>query len=348
MRIQTGRLVNPACLLALGLWMCSALAGPAVARCAQRPVWPARYVAPYSYDASRQTDLVALAHASGTKFFTLAFLTATAGRVCQVSWNSTQPVGSWMRARINALRAIGGDVSVAFGGADLARICPTVARLQAQYRLAVETYGLTHLDFDIEGANLSSARANRLRNRAIAGLQRQQALLGRQLAISYTLPTAVTGLTPVEMDLLRDALRCGVELTSVNVMTMNYYTRNARGQSMAHNAMRTANNVVRQLRQLYPARAPAQLWAMLGMTPMIGVNNDRQEIFTLRDARALLAFAARRHMTRLAFWSIQRDGRCSRGEVAPHHCSGVPQRPYQYARTFAAFTALSLAPPRAG
>lgn len=348
MSIRRGRVVSPACLLALSLWMCSALATAAPARCARLPVWPLRYVAPYSYDLSWQTDLVALARASGTKFFTLAFLANATDRVCQVSWNSAQPVGSWMRARINALRAIGGDVSVAFGGEDLARTCPTVARLQAQYRLAVETYGLTHLDFDIEGANLSSARVNRVRNRAIAGLQRQQALLGRQLAISYTLPTAVTGLTPMELSLLQDALHCGVELASINVMTMNYYTRNARGHSMAHNAMSTANNVVRQLRQIYPARAPTQLWAMLGLTPMIGVNNDLQEIFTLQDARTLLAFATRRRMARLAFWSIQRDGTCSRGEVAPHHCSGVPQRPYQYARTFAAFTALSLAPPWAG
>jgi hypothetical protein len=329
--------VSQACLLALGLCLCGAITGSASAQRPQLSAWPLHAVAPYSYDSFRQTDLVALAHASGTKFFTLAFLSAARGNVCRVAWNSRQPVGRWMRARIEALRAIGGDVSIAFGEQDLARSCPTAAHLQAQYQQAVETYNLTHLDFDIEGKNLINHRVNHLRNQAIAGLQKQQALSGRQLTISYTLPVGLGGLTPGEMNLMKDAIHCGVDLSTINIMTMNYYTRDASGQKMAQNAIRTANNVVHQLHLLYPARAPAQLWALLGITPMIGVNNDRQEVFTLQDVHTLLAFAAQRHLTRLAFWSIQRDERCTRGEIAPHHCSGVWQRPYQYAHTFAAF-----------
>jgi hypothetical protein len=278
----------------------------------------------------------------------LAFLSAARGNVCRVSWNSRQPVGLWMQASINALRAIGGDVGVAFGGEDLARACPTARRLQDQYRLALEIYGLTQCDFDIEGNNLSSTRVNQRRNRAIAGLQREVARQGRQLTLSYTLPVGLSGLTPVEMNLLRDALRAGVTLARVNVMTMNYYTRDAPGNRMAQNAMRAAHNVVRQLHQLYPDKPPARLWGMLGLTPMIGVNNDRREVFTLQDARTLLTFARHHHLARLAFWSIQRDGRCGRGEVAPHLCSGVAQRPYQYARTFAAFATETLLHPGRG
>jgi len=337
MNIPKIRVVSQAWLLMLGLCLCSAISGSASAERSQPSAWPLRAVAPYSYDSSRQTDLVALAHTSGTRFFTLAFLTATRGTLCRVAWNDRWPVGHWMRARIEALRAIGGDVSVAFGEQDLARRCPTVARLQDQYLLAVETYHLTHLDFDIEGENLTNGRVNRLRNRAIAGLQKQEARSGGQLAISYTLPVGLGGLTPMEMSLLRDAIGCGVDLSTVNIMTMNYYTHAASGQNMARNAIDTANNVVHQLHLLYPTRTPAQLWAMLGITPMIGVNNDRQEVFTLQDVHTLLAFAARRHLTWLAFWSVQRDERCTRGQVAPHHCSGVFQRPYQYTHTFAAF-----------
>jgi chitinase len=336
MRIRKIYVLSLACLLVLSLCMLTAGSAPASAQRA-RPIWPFHYFAPYSYDASSQTDLVALARASDTRFFTLAFIANARGRVCQASWNSRQPVGPWMRASINALRTIGGDVSVAFGGADLAGTCPTLESLQAQYRLVVEAYNLTHLDFDIEGRNLADARVNQLRNRAVASLQREFALAGRRLVISYTLPTNVTGLTPAGVNLLRDALQAGVHLAGINLMTMNYYSPRAPGDEMAQNAIRTVNSVVQQLHLLYPNRTAAQLWGMLGITPMIGVNNDLREIFTLQDARTLLSFAEQRHIARLAFWSIQRDDRCERGEVAPHHCSGVPQQPYQYARTFSAF-----------
>lgn len=330
------RLLSLACLLIVSLCVLGAGTEPASAQRA-RPVWPLHYFAPYSYDASNQTDLVALARASGTRFFTLAFIANARGSVCRASWNSRQPVGFWMRVSINALRAIGGDVSVAFGGEDLARTCPTLENLLGQYRLVVDTYNLTHLDFDIEGRNLGDLRANQLRNRAVASLQREFALAGRRLTVSYTLPTNVTGLTPSGVNLLRDAVQAGVHLAGINVMAMNYYSQNAPGNEMAQNAIRTTTSVFRQLRLVYPDRTPAQLWAMLGITPMIGVNNDQREVFTLQDARALLNFAEQRHIARLAFWSIQRDDRCGRGEVAPHFCSGVPQLPYQYARTFASF-----------
>jgi chitinase len=336
MRIRKSDLVGLACLLVLSLGIVVAGSAPASAQRA-RVVWPFHYFAPYSYDASSQTDLVTLARASGTRFFTLAFIGNARGNVCQASWNSKQPVGSWMQASINGLRAMGGDVSVAFGGADLAGACPTLASLQAQYRLVVKTYNLTHLDFDIEGRNLADARVNQLRNRAVAGLQREFALAGWRLVISYTLPTTVTGLTPAGVSLLHDALQAGVHLAGINLMTMNYYSPRAPGDRMAQNAIRTANSVVQQLHLLYPNRTAVQLWGMLGITPMIGVNNDLREIFTLQDARTLLNFAEERRIARLAFWSIQRDDRCERGEVAPHHCSGVPQQPYQYARTFAGF-----------
>lgn len=330
------RLLSVAGLFVLSFGVLTTGSAPASAQRA-RPVWPLHYFAPYSYDASNQADLVALARESNTKFFTLAFIANARGKVCRASWNGRQPVGFWMRSSINTLRAIGGDVSVAFGGEDLAGACPTIESLQAQYRLVVENYNLTHLDFDIEGRNLGDLRVNQLRNRAIAGLQRQFALAGRRLVISYTLPTNVTGLTPAGVSLLRDAIQAGVHLAGVNIMTMNYYSRSAPGNEMAQNAIHTANNAFQQLRALYPARTAVQLWSMLGITPMIGANNDPREVFTLQDAHALLSYAEQRHIARLAFWSIQRDDRCDRGEVAPHHCSGVPQQPYQYARTFAAF-----------
>ncbi|HVU70190.1 MAG TPA: chitinase [Ktedonobacteraceae bacterium] len=302
--------------------------------------WPARYFAPYNNDAARETDLLALARSSGARFFTLAFIENAQGQHCRASWNTRQPIGSWMRASIEALRASGGDVRVAFGGAvhaELATSCKTLPELVAQYQAVIDTYDLTHLDFDIEGKTLRDTHASDLRNRAIAFLQQRAAQAGRPLSISYTLPVGTTGLNASGLQLLRNALHNGVRVDVVNLMTMDYYSKNAPVDQMGRNAIAAAQSAFRQLRQLYPTKSAAQLWGMLGLTPMIGVNDHTNEIFTLQDAYMVLSFARQQHLPLLAFWSMGRDRSCASDQTAPHGCSGVEQEPYDYAQIFAPF-----------
>ncbi|HEY0754612.1 MAG TPA: chitinase [Ktedonobacteraceae bacterium] len=307
-----------------------------------RIVWPARYFAPYSNDVSLQTNLVALSQASGVRFFTLAFIEANKDGICQATWNTLQPLGLWMHANIAALRAIGGDVRVAFGGStslELASVCNTVPDLAAQYQAVIDTYDITHLDFDIEGQTLKNAQATRLRNLALATLQQRLAQSGRRLSISYTLPVEMAGLSPSGINLLRDAIQNGVQVDTVNLMTMDYYSKNTPGEQMGQNVIITANNVFHQLHQLYPTRSSSQTWGMMGLTPMIGVNDDRSEVFTLRDAQTVYNYAERQQMAMLSFWSIRRDRPCTNYQTAPHGCSGVYQRPYDYSQIFDAYGA---------
>lgn len=314
--------------------------GQGKARPAWRVVWPARYFAPYSNDASEQTDLVALSRASGARFFTLAFIEGSSERNCQATWNTRQPIGAWMRDRIGALRALGGDVRVAFGGSvnsELATVCETLPELVTQYQATIDAYNLSHLDFDIEGQTLKNSQATHLRNQAIALLQRQAARAGRRLSIAYTLPVEVSGLSNSGLNLLRDALQAGVQIDVVNLMTMDYYSKHAPGDQMGSNAAAAANSVSRQLHQLYPAKSTGQIWGMLGLTPMIGVNDNPAEIFTLRDAQMMNAFAEQRQMALISFWSIKRDRSCTSSQTAPHGCSGINQQPYDYTQVFDAF-----------
>ncbi|HEX7734174.1 MAG TPA: chitinase [Ktedonobacteraceae bacterium] len=306
----------------------------------RRMRWPTRYFAPYSNDASSEIDLVALSRASGARFFTLAFVEGSKDKTCQATWNTRQPIGSWMRDNIAALRARGGDVRVAFGGSansELATVCNTLPDLFAQYQATIDAYGLSHLDFDIEGQTLKNSQATRLRNRAIAALQRYAARAGRQLNISYTLPVETTGLGQSSLNLLRNAIQDGVRVDVVNLMIMDYYSKNAPGDQMGQNAITAAGSVFRQLQQLYPAKSADQLWGMLGLTPMIGVNDHTREIFTLRDAQLVNNFAERQQMALVSFWSIRRDRSCTTSQTAPHGCSGIDQQPYDYAQVFNAF-----------
>ena len=302
--------------------------------------WPASYFAPYSFAPLNQDDLVALSQKTGTKFFTLAFIINRKGKTCQASWNSIQPVGPWMQARIHTLRKFGGDVSVSFGGAagtELADSCTTVKALEAQYQSLITTYNLTQLDFDIEGKTLANTAGNHLRNKAIAALQAQARAAGHQLTISYTLAVNVTGLPDAGIDLLKNALQNGVNVSVVNIMTMDYYNKNAPGNQMGRNTIRSAKSLFKQLQLLYPSKSSSQLWAMVGLTPMIGVNDDPKEIFTLQDAQTVVQFASQQHIALLSFWEVQRDHQCVNGQKPPNNCTGVQQQPYQYDQTFASF-----------
>jgi chitinase len=97
-----------------------------------------------------------------------------------------------------------------------------------------------------------------------------------------------------------------------------------------------AESTEAQMATIWPNDSTAQLYAMLGVTPMIG-DNDTGPVFTIADAQQLVAWAETEHVGRLAFWSEGRDnGGCSGGGVSPT-CSGISQSTYQFTSIFAGF-----------
>ena len=98
-----------------------------------------------------------------------------------------------------------------------------------------------------------------------------------------------TGLTADGLYVLQSALEYGVKLAGVNIMTMDYgdgAAPNPQGQ-MGTYAIDAAESLFAQLRTLYgPAPTNAQLWQMVGVTPMIGLNDVTSEIFDLAAAAA--------------------------------------------------------------
>lgn len=75
---------------------------------------------------------------------------------------------------------------------------------------------------------------------------------------------------------------------------------------------------------------------MIGITPMIGMNDVQSEIFDQREARELLAWSER-GIGRLSFWSLNRDQQNSRGTLnyVDLKSSSVLQTPYNFAKIFA-------------
>lgn len=287
------------------------------------------HTAPYvDMGAWPTPSMPAMASASGLKSFTMAFITASS---CKAMWfNAYDPRAGWAKDQIDAIRAGGGDVKISFGGAsgsELAQACSTVDSLYAEYDAVVNAYGLTYADFDIEGAATADPASINRRSQALARLQ--QAHPG--LRISLTLPVLPEGLTADGINIVKSARDAGVTLDVVNVMAMDYYRATDYGDA----AVQAAQSTQAQLKTLYPAKTEAQLWAMTGVTPMLGQNDDGH-IFDQADSRQLVSFAQGRHLGMLGFWEETRDRNACNGAL--YMCTNVPQSPYEFSKIFAQYT----------
>jgi chitinase len=269
----------------------------AVPQLASADTHPAHYASPY-LQLSDETvgDMAADLAATGTKFFTLAFLTPSSG--CTQIWEASgQGVGAY-KTQIQSLKNAGGDVAVSFGGAaggEVAITCTNVTSLQAAYANVVNTYGITHLDFDIEGDTLNNSAANARRNTALAALQKANP----SVVVDYTLAVGPDGLPGQQIQLLKDAKAAGVNVNVVNLMTMDF----GDGENALNDAKSGANAAHSQIAGIYTGLTSAQLWNKIGLTPIAGQNDDN-EFFSQSDATNLETFAATNGVQKLAFWEV--------------------------------------------
>lgn len=287
------------------------------------------HTAPYvDMGAWPTPGLTAMSQASGIKSFTLAFVTSAG---CKASWfNAYDPRQAWAKDQIDAIRAAGGDVKVSFGGAsgiELAQACSSVDALTAEYTAVVDAYGLSYVDFDIEGSAVAEPASIALRSQAMARLQQTHP----GLRISLTLPALPEGLTSDGLNVVTSAKNAGVNLDLVNVMAMDYYRSTDYGDA----AVQAATSTQAQLKSLYAGRTDAQLWAMLGVTPMLGQNDDGH-VYDQADARQLVSFAQGKHLGLLSFWEEGRDANACSGAL--YKCTNITQAPYEFSKIFAGYS----------
>jgi hypothetical protein len=299
--------------------------------------------APY-VDTSQRQDLGAIAAAAGAKYVTAAFMLAGGG--CTPVWNgAADPAfASALKAGIADLRAKGGDAIASFGGAngtELAQACTDVPSLKAAYKSVIDGYALTHVDFDIEGAATTDQASITRRFQALGQLQSDYAAAGKTLDVSLTLPVLPSGLTQDGVNIVTSAAKNNLKVSVVNVMAMDFGDWAAPSPSgkMGQYADQSAQSVHDQLKGVYPSATDAQLWAMVGITPMIGVNDTSDEVFQVSDAKTVEQFAAQHHIGRLAMWSLTRDQACAQpSSWASPTCSSTQQNAYDFSHTFEAFT----------
>jgi len=267
--------------------------------------------------------------------YNLAFVISDGGN-CTPMWGGTTVITDpAVRSRVSGLKKGGATVRVSFGGAsgkELAQTCGTAAELAAAYGRALDAAGSSQADFDVEGDALADSGSVALRSKAIALLQRRRP----GLKVTFTLPVMPSGLGPAGLALLESANRYDVQVSSINIMTMDYgasYTGDMGGYAIA-----SAEAAHAQLETVF-GLSDAGAWRGLALTSMIGVNDVAGEIFTLSDAAQVRKFAERKQIGWVSIWSTLRDQQCegsgSSQSGAAYDCSGVSQKPGAFGQRLA-------------
>jgi len=312
---------------------------------------PAHVYAPYyeTYLAPNTASLTATAQASGVKYFSLAFLQATAKGSCTVNWNSnaSQPLNSY-NSDIASLRALGGDVIPTFGGysadhggTEIADTCTNVNSIAAAYESVITTLGVTRLDMDVESSSLNNTAGINRRNQALAIVQQWAAAQSPPipLQVSYTIPVEQYGLDPNGEAVLQSAVANGVKVTTVNIMVFDYYIAKEGTVQMGQAAINAANNTNTQLQSIFGVTS-AQAYTMEGMTLLPGIDDRKQknEVTYEPDATTMLNFAQANNLNFLSIWAAQRDNGGCPGSVDSNTCSGITQNTWDFSHILEPFT----------
>ncbi len=281
----------------------------------------------------------------------LGFVDAARPRTCTPSWGGYDTLeqaasGLSLDGRLAQLREEGVGAVISFGGksgTDLAVACSATQRLALAYTSVINRYRATTIDLDVEGDALTDWAASQRRAAAIRAVQLAFVRHHRKLSIWLTLPVERSGLNAAGLSAVAEMLRAHVSLAGIDVMAMDFGPPVADMGGTAEQALGATD---RQLARLYPRYgirlSSPKVWHTLGVTVMIGQNDDAGEQFTLADASELERFARAQHLGRVSLWSLNRDAECGSdfGEVGvlSNVCSGVTQASLQFDSQLSALT----------
>ena len=337
-------------LLALGATATGAAAATGNAGTGQFPIsrpLPNQVFAPYyeMYDTS--TDLAAQSQQSGARYLSLAFLQTAAAGSCTAYWDgdTTKPIApASYGSDIAAIQAHGGNVIPSFGGytadttnTDIADSCTSVPDIAKVYESLITTYNVPRIDLDVEADSVTNTAGINRRNEAIALTEAWAAAHHRQIQFSYTLPTFATGLPAAELGVLQNAVADGARISTVNLLTFDYYYGTQ--QDMVADTEGAANGLFSQLQALYPKTPARQLWQMIGVTEMPGIDDfGPDETFSTANAVTILNWARHQGLGLISFWALQRDNGGCVGTKGASTCSGVSQPTWYFSHVFEHFT----------
>jgi len=300
--------------------------------------------APY-YDVQDPTppDFTSLLAATGEKVVDLASVQGIKKqRQCELSWDGVHPYPSPYFPEAAALdiaqqqiAAAGGDIAVSFGSTgdtSLGAVCSSPATTAAMDLDAIEGVGASAVDLDLSAAELRDPTAVANDIGAASILQQNYP----DLYFTLTLPGGPTGLSSDGTAALAVVTQDGLHPENISIRTGG---PGFTGPAAQTTALRDFNA---QLTEAFAGAGwtSAIAYAHEGLVATAGRADGGA--LTPAGFATVAAFARTVGMTRLTFWSVDRDQQCTAADTdhgRTGDCSGVAQTLYAFSTLAAEFAA---------
>lgn len=283
------------------------------------------FFAPYLYlGTSKTVNIEDCFRKTKLKNYVLAFLVSKNKSVC---WdNGKSYKDTYLDEQLKFINKQGGKIIISTGGAgnkSLPNDVPVKDCFNA-FKYLIDKYNIYGIDFDIEGGNIANNDDIHNRVELIRLLKKEYP----KIAISFTLSIDPDGFREQALKLINTTLMY-VKIDYVNIMTMDYgsyYAPNGK-TDMDKYAIQCIEKVVDQLNGKN---------LKIGCTSMIGVNDVKDEIFTLDNAKNLIKWClTNKKVHWLSFWSLNRDnGDKINYEYAENKYSGIEQNLFDFTKIF--------------
>ncbi|NRR31000.1 glycosyl hydrolase [Oxalobacteraceae bacterium] len=258
---------------------------------------------------------------------------AFASGECGAEQWGKEPAQAVADANVGAFDGAGIGYIISTGGQGSMFTCASDAGME-RFIARYDSPHLLGIDFDIEEGQ-SEAQVASLLARAVAVQARRPAL-----RFSFTVATLAasdgsrTSLNGTAEMVLRAVRASGLRGYALNLMVMDYGPASAANCVVRQGRCDMGRSAIQAVRNVH-AKYGVPL-NQIEVTPMVGVNDVVDNVFSVADARYLAGAVRAMKLAGLHFWSLDRDTPC-RGIVkgADATCSTLNEASGAFARVFA-------------